>query len=552
MARVLAALAGAVLIASVSGAQNRDPSSPPPTTSRIAGRVVAADDGRPLRRAIVRLSAAETGAPRTTITDEGGRYEFRDLPGGRYSLTAARVGFVTLSYGQTRPLESGTPIELRAGQAIEKVDIALPRGSVIAGRIVDEAGEPVAGAQVRVMQFRYAKGQRRLTPTGAVGTTWDTGEFRIWSLMPGEYTVTATLRDAAGSGDVADPSGYAPSYYPGTPNAAEAQTLEVGLGETVEGVLVTLVPARLARVSGTAIDSAGERVRAGVVMALQRSATLSFATSTAEIRADGTFEMSGLVPAEYILRAAAPGTDPPETLSATVAVDGQDVAGVILGPVQMASVTGRITFDPPGQAPPPAAIRLSVEPLNPEPIEFLPGAGSAAVADDFTFELSAPPGEMIIRAAPAASAAGWVLKAVRHNSRDVTDTGLQFFSGTAVEGVDVIMTSRVQEVSGVVRNAKGELVTACTVFVFPQDPDRWVAGGRHMAIGRPDQEGRYRLGTLPPGEYFAVAAPYIDENRGLGDPVYLEALSAGATRFTLREGETRSLDLELAATRSPR
>ena len=52
----------------------------------IYGRVARPDDS-PAVRAVVRISS-EAGLAREVYTDDVGRYEIRDLPGGRYSLTA--------------------------------------------------------------------------------------------------------------------------------------------------------------------------------------------------------------------------------------------------------------------------------------------------------------------------------------------------------------------------------------------------------------------------------------------------------------------------------
>ena len=95
-------VACALLLVSSAGAPTRDPGARPKATSRISGRVLAADTGQPLRRAAVRLASLEQHENRTTLTDAAGRYEFSDLPDGRYSLTAAKSGYVALEYGQTR------------------------------------------------------------------------------------------------------------------------------------------------------------------------------------------------------------------------------------------------------------------------------------------------------------------------------------------------------------------------------------------------------------------------------------------------------------------
>ena len=79
-------------------------------------------------------------------------------------MSASKAGFVALQYGQRRPAESGTPIEIGDGQMLDKLVIALPRGSVISGRITDEFGEPVANAFVMGMRYGYVAGAKRLMP----------------------------------------------------------------------------------------------------------------------------------------------------------------------------------------------------------------------------------------------------------------------------------------------------------------------------------------------------------------------------------------------------
>ena len=56
-------------------------------TGRIRGRVLASDGGGPIRRAQVRISGSEV-APKASLTDAEGRFEFRDLPAGRFTLQA--------------------------------------------------------------------------------------------------------------------------------------------------------------------------------------------------------------------------------------------------------------------------------------------------------------------------------------------------------------------------------------------------------------------------------------------------------------------------------
>ena len=84
-------------------------------TARIRGRVLSADTGTAVRRAQVRVSGPDIGM-KVATTDEGGRFDFVGLPAGRFILAATKSGYVSVQYGQTRPFESGKPIELAEAQ----------------------------------------------------------------------------------------------------------------------------------------------------------------------------------------------------------------------------------------------------------------------------------------------------------------------------------------------------------------------------------------------------------------------------------------------------
>src|SRR5436190_6940756 len=113
------------------------PRQPKTGTARLRGRVLSTDSGGPVRRAQVRIMSPDIGS-KSAMTDAEGRYEFRDLPAGRFNLSAAKAGYVSVQYGQTRPVESGNAIDLTDGQAHDKAAISMPRGSAISGRVVDE------------------------------------------------------------------------------------------------------------------------------------------------------------------------------------------------------------------------------------------------------------------------------------------------------------------------------------------------------------------------------------------------------------------------------
>ena len=164
------ALLWVLLSASIPAGQQlppRDRVSTAAASAVIRGSVTASDTGRPVRRARVTVTAPElSGPPRIAGTDSNGRYEVRDLPPGRYRVSVARSGYLPLQYGQRRPLELGTPLDVSSGQTVAGVDFVMPRAGVIAGRVLDELGDPIEGVMVVAMRSRYCDGQRRLVTTG--------------------------------------------------------------------------------------------------------------------------------------------------------------------------------------------------------------------------------------------------------------------------------------------------------------------------------------------------------------------------------------------------
>ena len=139
---------------------------------------------------------------------------------------------------------------------IEKIDFALPRMSVITGRITDETGEPMEGVTVLAMRSLFFEGRRKLVPI-AIATTDDEGEYRLQKLSPATYVVMATTKETWTVTENGKETvfGYTPTYFPGLTTGADARRVAVGLGQRVPAIDLSLVPGRAAKISGTAFDS---------------------------------------------------------------------------------------------------------------------------------------------------------------------------------------------------------------------------------------------------------------------------------------------------------
>jgi Carboxypeptidase regulatory-like domain len=550
-------------------------------TGRIRGRVVAAETGSPLRRAQVVMvgapSAGQNGqqvSRQVASTDADGRYEFSNLPAARYTLTVTRSGFVSLQFGQQRPFEPGKPLSLAEGEVAEKIDFALPRGGVIAGRVTDETGEPVPGVRMQAQRYQYMPGgQRRLVgantgPMPMNPMTDDLGQFRVYGLMPGAYILSAapgmnglTMFATAGGATVTSSStsseandGFAPTYFPGTANVEDAQAITVGLGQEVSAYL-TLVSARMGRISGVVRNSQGQPVTNRTSVSLRTASGTGFSTmGFSQSNADGTFSLANVPPGEHVIdvrpmpgpprATASPDQSEDEFASIPVTIGNQDVTGLVITTGPGATISGRLVFDGTSQKPTAPQLRVGVTPAdisNPMAMMsmgFTPDNG--LVDENGAFRLRSVNGSVFFRT----GAQGWNLKSVTLNGEDITDTPFDAKPSSNVAGLEITLTDRQTSLSGIVKNAQGDATKDFVVAIFPAEPKIGAAATRFTRTIRPDQEGRYQLRGLPPGDYVAAAVESLEQG-GEWDPAFQQQMKPRAKTFRLNEGQVLTLDLQL-------
>src|SRR5512143_2631166 len=152
-------------IAPSAAAQDPQAARSAPGTGRISGRVVAAETGKPIRWAVVRMVTPQ-GRQLPAATDAQGRFVFEALAAGRYALDARAERYLPMQFGGT-PNEgrSGArPIDLAEGERFDRADFAMPRASAVEGHVVDEFGDPAPNITVQISRLQYAAGRRRLAP----------------------------------------------------------------------------------------------------------------------------------------------------------------------------------------------------------------------------------------------------------------------------------------------------------------------------------------------------------------------------------------------------
>lgn len=550
---VVAEIGRAALVAAPS--QQRSPQSVPRDrrelragTGQLAGRVTAADGGAPLRQVEIVLSSSALQAQRLARSDPTGEYRFTDLPAGRYWIRASRPGFVPLRYGAADPLEPGRYVDLPEGGVVSNINFTLPRGAVISGQILDEFGEPVLDADVRAMRYQTRAGQRQLTIASRVRQTDDLGAFRIFGLLPGTYYISAVprRRDPVTDANQETEGGYAPTYYPGTVDLAQARPVTVPVGGEVAGLSFWLTAVRTARIRGTVLDSFGRPAAGAQMTVVRREAGNTFVTAGAtRARTDGAFELRNLAPGSYSVQAWVRGTADaaPEFGAALVQAAGVDTDGVIVRTEPGGTLHGRVVLPAGGRQ---AAFRPSLVEITARPAALevrvpVSAGATARLRADWTFELRGLSGARVLRV--SGLPAPWALEAITLAGNDVTDEPIELSPGRVTTGLEVVLTTRATEIDGTVEQPQSG-PSPISVVVFPVDRSHWEPHDRRVQIRRTAADGRFRIRGLPPGEYLAVAVPYIWQGEWT-DPDFLDRASVLATRVSLARDENKAVRLKL-------
>jgi hypothetical protein len=263
------------------------------------------------------------------------------------------------------------------------------------------------------------------------------------------------------------------------------------------------------------------------------------------IEGDGSFWISSVAPGRYQLLARAGGRDDGEFARMELTVGADDVSGLTIVTAPAGRITGTVvtdTGDPlPGGSP---AVQVVARSASAEStLDGQRGAGSLGRAGTGgAFEVGNITDARYVR---VTAPSGWTLKSVFASGQDITDLPVDIGPGQVLSGVQVVITKTLSHAEGSVLDDRKQPVLDATVVLFPTDERLRYFQSRFVRSARPDQEGRFRISALPPGEYLAVAVQGLEDGQA-GDPEFLADVEQLAEGVTIKEGETKALALSLA------
>jgi hypothetical protein len=526
------------------------PEAKPDDKCSVEGTVINSATGEPVKKA--RVTLAPVGPPvdlYATTTDSTGHFLIDEVDAGRYSLTASRVGYTkpTSTHGRRN---SNAALTLEKGQEIKEVVLKLAPDGVIAGRVLDADGDPVAEVAIQCMRVGYENGKHNLADH--IGTnTNDLGEFRLPGLMAGKYIVSANFsnqnmyagmqkRPAQKSGQgQATEEAYVTTYYPHTMNPSSASPIEVSPGAQINGINLTLMRARTVHIKG--VVSAEIKLPTGIPwVSLHPLDEIQSGKPQVggTVGPGGDFLLGGVVPGSYVLLAGCMVFRDRKYYTARIPVEIHDsnIEGMAITLRPPREFRGQVIIEDKGDL---RGATLDAW-LQPKDGTFFMGGGSTQVKEDLTFKIDNV-GMALYDFGLRGYPDSFYLKSMRMGDQDVTATGLDFTQEAEAAELTVVLSPNAGVVEGSVQNTKDEAAPGAKVTLIPDAKHR-LSTLRYKTADT-DQNGHFVIKGVAPGEYKIFAWEDIEEGAS-EDPEFMKPHESDGQTVSIKERGYETVQLK--------
>jgi hypothetical protein len=456
------------------------------------------------------------GAPPgpTVVSDQDGKFSFKDLVPGRYTVRLQREGVFA---AKTNP----ATVAVSAGGNHE-INLSVIPGAVVRGRVRDASGQFASNVSVQAYAIEYQNGLPVLRP-GVSKMTDDRGEYRLFSLGPGDYYIGVLPR--AGAANSTPGSGTVRStrtFFPSAVDVSRAGTITVKGGEEIANIDIAMQSTRYLRISGRVVsdvrsralppDAGGPGVFGAIAQAQNNMANVLLVPRdvlaadepgpkfTASVLLNGSsaeFELHNVPVGRYELFAVATAQQGIALGRIAVDVFDQDAVGVSVVARSGAVVKGTLSEGTPAM---PA--RISLVPLDSLARANILGLQTGVQSGQFTFP-SVPDAHyrVLINLAPSHYVAD-----ILQNGRSVYDSGFAVQGGSP-DPLEIVVKAGAASIEGLVQDRAGGAGAGATVGLVPATRRENMDLYKTVTA---DTAGKFSIRGVAPGDYklFAwTAAP---------------------------------------------
>ena len=437
------------------------------------------------------------------------------------------------------------------------LNLALVPQAVIAGKVIDEDGDPVNEVNVQALRQTWSRGKQRYLPHGG-GLVNDLGEFRVGNLPAGQYFVFAQKFEMGMPGNELPAMPGKPdvrqvrTFFPDATNMESAAPVTVTAGQIASGMDIHLQKVPTFHVRGKIAGYIGHFNAESLMLNViprQQGSMMMFG-SHSNVNKDLTFDLPGIAPGSYSLNIVTVQTGFGQGVARqSIDVSAADLNDVVLTIVPPGTLHGHIRLEgtpTPGSA----QSNLAQTHIYLSPVEEgAMGWANAMAASDGAFSL-----ENVVagRYYPQISDEpdGAYLKSVRWGQQEMLGKNLDFSSGVAGE-LEIVFSYGAAELGGSVQLPQPDQPAAQTASqpqpVSPPDfsvvlvPDV-LTKRLGVKSAKLDQNGAFSLKQLTPGHYRAYAFEHI-ELGALQNPDVLKQLESKGVEVELKENDKKQVPL---------
>jgi len=512
-----------------------------PSTYTISGTVVSATTGTPLAQ--TRVTLTDTNNSRNVaslLTGEDGRFAFRRLGPGKYSLQGSRRGYLTSGYQQHEQFWSA----IVTGEELETQNLVLRLmpAAVLSGKVLDETGEPVRGAEVKLYMEQRANGMTRVMPAGNTPTN-DLGVFEFFSLSPGKYFAAVSAKPWYAVHPPSAPPGstvsapvlvdkpldvaYPSTYYGGTTSSDDASPILIKGGDREE-IEISLAPVESLHLLFHVPEEGQQQGFQAPVLEKRVFDSLDYVPiQGVNPVSPGVMELTGVPAGKYTVRIPAAQGQAAKFTEADIRNDGQELE---TNKAELAA-SMKLTVELPNDEPAPSQLALALQDERDQIAAFnLVGADGRVAFDDLAA------GSYKIIAARTAEKAYAVGRILEENGQAVGPI-VNVTEGAELQ-LRVTLIGGVASVQGIVKRGD-KPASGIMVVLIPASPESQQDLFRR---DQTDSDGSFSLPNIIPGTY-KVAAIEDAWDFDWSQPSALARYAQNGQPVTISAGKTGTIRL---------
>jgi len=479
------------------------------------GAVVNSVTGESIARARVTLNAG--GSAYSTNTDSSGRWTLSNLGCAPAALQVSRPGFLQ-NAPNTRAGGAPRALTLTSGSPVHDIKTELTPQSVAFGKVLDDQGDPVMGAQVTMLASRVQDGRPRFQQAG-MGTTNDLGDYRIANLPRGKYVLCAHSNQQNVQAQSSSQTIIADACFPGPLDGGAASVMEMPAGrETKVDFTLTEVLAVHVRGSITGLPEG----RGSGINLIRRGVNSDFGGNLPGAVRDGKFDFR-VPPGSYML--TADYFEGGKRLTARVPIDAgsSDIDNVIVHLDSGFTVTGVVRGPTSPSSMPQFGINLRPsEPVNlTGQVKWEPDHTAFAINDMV-------PGSYRLDIFPPAP---WYVKSATLAGQDILNSEITISQSAGP--IEVVLSDDGGSIEGDVVDAAGQPVAAGILLL--RDTTR-------VANTTSQPTGHFRLQNVAPGDYTVYA--WDEPNQvEYANQDWMRRYGGGSVSVTVTAGQKQQIKL---------